>query len=169
MNLLLLPGANPKTVAWLEILTQELSIKPSERYLKKYAFWEAPDLMKTIKKEITGIPKSHYDLVIAKSFGSLVLLEATIENQISWERAIVFGVPLEIVGDTKFNQTGFSILKEKNLLVVQQKNDILGAAHDLQQYCSNNMIIIEGSDHQYDQCNLFKTEVSRWLKNAKLS
>ena len=78
MNLLLLPGANPKTIDWLETLTLELSLKPTESYLHKYIFWEEPDSIKTIKTEVTGIPTNHYDLVIAKSFGSLVLLEATI-------------------------------------------------------------------------------------------
>lgn len=169
MKLLLLPGANPKTIAWLESLTQALNINPTKSYLHKYVFWEETDSTKTIKKEASGIPTNHYDLVIAKSFGSLVLLEATTEKQISWKRAIVFGIPLKIVKDTKFNQAGFSILKKENILVVQQKNDILGAAHDLQQYCSNNLKTIEGSDHQYDEYNLFKSEVSNWLKNEKVS
>ena len=81
----------------------------------------------------------------------------------------MFGLPLKIVKDSKFNQAGFNVLRNENILVVQQKNDILGAAHDLQQYCSNNIKIIEGSDHQYDQYNLFKTYVSSWLKNRNLS
>ncbi len=164
MKTLLLPGANPRTIEWLNELTNELNIVHFKSNLHKYVFWQEVDADKYVNREVSNLSSDHYGLVIAKSFGSLVLLEATLDKQVTWDKAIIFGVPLKITESTKFNFDGFKILKDNSILIVQQRDDILGKAEELKNYCDENLLVIDGSDHQYEQFHLYKDEVVNWLK-----
>lgn len=168
MNILLLPGANPKTVDWLKRLCIELQLNIENCVIHKYSFWKVQEQDRSLPKEVSSIPKQHYDLVLAKSLGSLILMEAILTRQISVGQAVVFGIPLKIVNDTRFNKDAFKIMADKFFFIVQQENDILGSVSELQQHSPVNLLTIEGSDHQYEKQELYIDTVNQWVRKFNI-
>lgn len=164
MKVLLLPGVNPKTETWIRELTHHFGISTNQSCLHRYLFWENPDQSKSLRQEIENLPKDHYDLVLAKSVGSLVLMQATFELHLTWDKAIVFGIPLKIIEETNFNIDALSIVRDKQFYIVQQIDDPLGPVIHIKEYEPFNICSIEGSDHQYDIFELFSQDVFSWLE-----
>ncbi|THB74071.1 MAG: hypothetical protein D6B25_14145 [Desulfobulbaceae bacterium] len=164
MKILLLPGANPATIQWLSDLCDQLDLPAHDRETHSYSFLEKPDEPKSINHEVSLLNQSHYDLVIAKSLGSFILLQGLHERIISAERSLIFGVPLDIADDVGFDLAYFGAADHNNILFIQQINDKLGKADKLAAHVTRNLFTIQGKDHMYNSHHLFLKHISGWLK-----
>lgn len=162
MNVLLLPGANPVSIKWLKQLASQLDLQESECTLIEYSFWTGSTSAPNLDNEVSQIPSKHFDIVLAKSLGSLILMQAG-GKHLTFDRALLFGVPLKIMNETGFNKNNLKMLNNDSVLVVQQRHDKLGSSDDLINSSVKNMLVIEGFDHQYSNTEAFLPAINKWL------
>lgn len=169
MNTLLLPGVNPATVEWLDLVVHKLELDTKHPFPFEYSFWSEEGGKPSLEKEINRLPNRVFDLVIAKSFGTLVLLQALLEERIRCDRAILFGIPLKVAVDVKgFQATeAFSQLADASFFLIQQQEDKLGRAEQLSVLNPANLLTIPGSDHQYNELDHYIAHSRSWLLNRK--
>lgn len=169
MNTLLLPGVNPATVEWLDLVVHKLELDAKHPFPFEYSFWSDNGRKPNLEKEIHRLPNQPFDLVIAKSFGTLVLLQALLEKRLSCHRAILFGVPIKVAADVKGFQAreAFERLADSSFLLIQQQEDKLGHARLLSELNPANLLTIPGHDHQYNELNHYIEKSKNWLHSQK--
>jgi len=130
MNILFLPGASRDTLTWFSQLQQQLHlshhncIKNNHSCSKyNYRFWRNNSNEPNLSYEISQLPNLEFDLIIGKSLGTLVFLQAAANSLLNWKKALFFGIPLRLVEKTKFNEKSLKQLQNPNLHIVQQRND----------------------------------------------
>lgn len=163
MKTLILPGANPSTIQWFEGLTQKLGISGESTTVHRYAFWSGQNDQKDISTEVALLPPDPFDLIMAKSIGSMVLLHGIKEQKLQFKKALIIGIPLDIAPETGFDSEALKLLSDESIFVVQQKNDKLGAASGLTGYNPANLLIIDGSNHLYNGFDLYVPQCIKWL------
>lgn len=164
MKILLLPGVNPATIEWMNRLIAKLPLAGSDTTLNEYLFWAENESDRSIAREVANLSPGTFDLVIAKSLGTLICLQALAENYNRFKRALLIGIPWQIIDQTDFAVAALSGLDNRNVFVVQQAGDKLGPADGLKKaYAPVNLTIIAGDDHLYESFELYIDQVSRWL------
>ena len=156
MNILLLPGANRNSLEWFTQLQQQLS-------KNHYSFWQNDNAESSLDHETSQLPKLEFDLVIAKSLGTLVFLQAAAHSLLSWNKALLVDIPLLIAVQTKFSPTSLKRLHNPNLQTVQQRNDKLCPYVELPLHRPNQLLPIAGSDHKYDNFSLYAKACKQWI------
>lgn len=163
MKTLILPGANPATIQWFEELTPQLGISDDSTLVHQYMFWQGKNEKKHIGTEVAQLPSEPFDLIMAKSIGSMILLQGIKEQKLTFKKALIIGIPLNISQDTGFDTESLKLLTNESVFVVQQKNDKLGAASGLTEYNPTNLVVIEGSNHLYNSFHLYVPQCIKWL------
>ncbi|WP_136797148.1 hypothetical protein [Desulfosediminicola ganghwensis] len=165
MKTLLLPGVNPATIEWLDLVFHKLELSSKQPFPFEYSFWSDKDDKPSLKKEIGRLPAQKFDLIIAKSFGTLVLLQALLEGRLSCDSAILFGIPIKIATDVKGFQAeeAFKQLADSSFLLIQQQEDKLGHAKLLLELQPANLLTIPGNDHQYNELDHYIEKSKSWL------
>ncbi len=164
MKTLLLPGVNPATVDWLHLLREKLALADSDTTLNSYRFWSDPDGSKNLSREIANLPADEFDLIIGKSLGTLILLQALYQKKIACRQALLIGMPLANIGTKPdFQPTCLELLENDNIFVVQQRHDKFGPVELVTRYSPANLLVIEGDDHLYDVFDLYVADVRQWL------
>ncbi len=165
MKILLLPGVNPATIDWLHFLTEKLSLAEADTVLNNYQFWSAPDEEKSLSREVANLPGDDFDLIIGKSLGTLILLQALYEKRIVCNQALLIGIPSAVIDQkADFKPESLELLKGDDIFIVQQVNDQLGPANMLEPYAPSNLLVIEGNDHLYESYDFYVDDVLQWLK-----
>ena len=125
MNILLLPGANRNSLYWFSELQQQLDIANHSCSKHSYSFWQNVNTEPNLNREISQLPTLEFDLVIAKSLGTLIFLQAAAHSLLSAKKALLIGIALRIAEQTKFSSVSLKLLQNPNLQLVQQRSDKL--------------------------------------------
>lgn len=166
MKTLLLPGINPGTIEWITELTDKIGLDVEKSRVHRYTFWSDDTIQPDLSNEASSLPDEKYDLVIGKSFGSLVLMQAHQEKRIQCGRAILIGIPIKSFEKRSIPQAALSLLQDDNAFVIQQKKDRFGHVSEFGDNRPANLLAIEGDDHLYDAYELYINEIRRWLNTA---
>ena len=160
---LFLPGGTPGTLTlfgeFLDFLiaypnsdAQELHRAQqllAQLHNHRYLFWQGspPDLA----LEIAHLPSGHWDLVVAKSLGTLMFLKGLHSQQFTFGRALLMGLPSTNGQPLGIEPELYTTLNQENILVMQQEQDSLCPADVLNaiQELTINLHTIPGSDHLY--------------------
>jgi len=173
MNILFLPDASRDTLTWFNQLQQQLHlghqncIKKNHRCSKyNYSFWHNDSNQPSLSHEISQLPGLEFDLVIAKSLGILIFLQAAVGSLLSWKKALLVGIPLRLAEQTKFNKESLNLMQNPNVHIVQQRNDKLCPCNDLIIYQPKYLLQIAGSDHNYNDFSLYANTFTAWINQA---
>lgn len=171
MNTLLLPGVNPATVEWLDLVVDKLELNSKQSLSFKYSFWSDSNRKPNLQNEIGRLPAQSFDLVIAKSFGTLVLLQALLDDRISCAKAILFGIPIKVTANVPGFQAeeAFSQLGDPAFFLIQQQEDKLGPAEQLAELQPANLLTIPGNDHHYNELEHYIEKSKSWLLDPQFS
>jgi hypothetical protein len=160
----LLPGINPGTVEWITELAGKLDLDIGKSRIQHYTFWSDETIQPDLSYEVSFLPDEKFDLVIGKSFGSLVLMQAHMENRLQCERAILLGIPIKSFAKRSMPKDALAFLKQDSAFVIQQLNDKFGNVSEFGVNKPANLLSIEGDDHLYDAYDLYLDDVNRWLE-----
>lgn len=166
MNILLLPGANRNSLEWFAQLQQQfgnMRISNHSCLTNNYSFWQNDNAEPSLEHEISQLPKLELELVIAKSLGTLVFLQAATHSLLSWKKALLFGIPLRLAEQTKFSPTSLKLLPTPNLHTVHQRNDQLCPCIELTLHQPKHLLQIAGSVHKYDDFSLCAKTCKQWI------
>ncbi|WP_163339324.1 alpha/beta family hydrolase [Desulfopila sp. IMCC35008] len=163
MKTLLLPGINPETIEWISELAEKLELDKSKNHIHRYTFWSNNTIDPDLSNEASYLPREKYDLVIGKSFGSLVAMQAHLEKRIHCDRAILLGIPIKSFKKRSIAQDALSLLQNDKTFVIQQNNDKFGTVDEFGENKPVNLLTIEGEDHLYIDYELYIDQVGRWL------
>ncbi|MCJ8339589.1 MAG: hypothetical protein MJK10_14060 [Pseudomonadales bacterium] len=166
MNILLLPGTNRNGLQWFAQLQQQfrnMRISNHSCLTDNYSFWQNDNAEPSLEHEISLLPTLEFDLVIAKSLGTLVFLQAAAHSLRHWKKALLFAIPLRLAEQTKFSPTSLKLLQKPNLHTVQQRNDKLCPCIELNIHQPKHLLQIAGSDHKYDGFSLYAKTCKQWI------
>lgn len=162
MRIVGLPGRNPETEAWLEVLLTNLAPRDADVSVHRYGHWATgskPDL----PAEIASATIGGADLVVAKSLGTLVLLGAVSAGNVP-RRAVLIGTPLTACGPEE--KDGFRALAERlPCCFIQQRQDFTGAYDTLATLLGGAPATLEavaGSDHVYADTDQLARLIADW-------
>ncbi|RPH44075.1 MAG: hypothetical protein EHM86_00255 [Desulfobulbaceae bacterium] len=168
MNIFALPGINQKTERWAANLLNELAAPDRSMTVQHYRHWDSDDAQcLSLHDEVDRLKGCDIDLLIAKSLGVMIGLQACDQGLITPQRAVFIGTPV----------TGF---REQNLdlrqlvghldipcLFIQQTNDIVGSSASLRQEISalpmKEILEIPGDNHQYKDLKLLARHIKKFI------
>ncbi len=162
MTIVGLPGRNPETEPWLEVLLASIASKDAPVRILRYQHWATgavPDLAAEVERaEVDGA-----DLVVAKSMGTLVLLGAVAAGKVP-RRAVLIGTPLAACGPEE-RRALRSLADRIPCCFLQQREDFTGAAAELEAVLGRThaaMRVVEGSDHVYADTDELARHIASW-------
>ncbi len=169
-QIILLPGNSKVNIPWLEdtknVLDKTYNIKEI-----RYNHWES-DLEINFDDELTKLKNISSNMknyfVVAKSIGSIITLLGINRNIIDPEAVVILGFPLNLI--KKENYDVLPLIKDNiKVLVIQQKNDILGKSEQVKKYLPSYIDIIEipGEDHFYSDIELIKPIIDNYLNKGE--
>jgi len=163
MKILGLPGVNPVTLDWMRSLLAALSAPDDEISIREYRHWrEGVDADRGF--EASRLEGLAADLVVAKSMGTLVAVEAWREFAFRPRRALLIGCPLRGHG-----RDGYAALKtfagEVPSLFIQQTDDPVGGfaalAAAMAPVAGARLAEVAGDDHAYRDIDALAGIVAR--------
>jgi hypothetical protein len=169
VELLALPGRKASTLGQMQKLVARLSLGPVRTTVQAYRFWGGEDVADPdIAPEIRRAAASRADLVIAKSIGTLIAVEA-VRAGLSPKACVFMGVPLR-----RLQALGLVELLERHLdviptLIVQQTGDFNGSFADLAALAGRTggeVREIPGEDHLYEDIDLIAPLVEPWVSRV---
>ena len=147
-SLLCLPGNDPGTEAWIGTLADAL-LPDAPREIVAWRHWSTA-LPPDPAFEAAALAGRTPDVVIAKSFGTLVAARACSDGRLAPGRLLLLGVPADSLGADDVARLG-ALARSKGCLFVQQRDDVTGRASTLRALlpASAELLEVSGSDHRY--------------------
>lgn len=168
MKLLGLPGRKSSTFQHMIDLTSRLRLGQDEAAVQAYGFWgPVDDPNPDPAPEARIAAESHADLVIAKSFGTLVTMIAGRDHGFAPPACVFLGTPLRRSPD-------MTALLAEHLaavptLLIQQSADFNGhfaeVAAVAAQASSAVALEIPGGDHLYEDIDAIAPLIEAWWAN----
>ena len=155
MNIIVLGGNSKKNIKWVNEI-KNLYIEDNV-YIINYNHWvnnKEIDIDIELDKLINVCNKLDEYIIICKSVGSIITLNAIIKNFIKPLKVVILGLPIYMC--YKENIDINNIIRECSLktkiIVIEQENDPIGSSIDVKKMLPNNikLYVIEGNDHAYD-------------------
>ena len=170
MEILILPGNDPRTAIWADDLQQELKFATRKIvHIQRYLHWDDPQKQPiNFEREVERLAEFDAEIVIAKSFGVMVGLLAYSKKLIKPKRIIGIGTP--VLGFKKLNMDLQGLITKLTIpcLLIQQTNDKVGSFQSLSKAVGNNAILelreIPGDDHIYSDVKLLGELIENWLE-----
>jgi hypothetical protein len=151
MRIFCLPGNSPSTYQWLVNLTTTLDLGQSSVEIQKYPWWEDEDKGIDVPGETEKARTVAADLVIAKSLGTVIALEAY-QNVEHTCRFVFLGTPVSMYTD-EYRKLLKAHVDSADILLIQQTDDPTGTAADLRAVLPDrvhgSIAEIPGDDHAY--------------------
>lgn len=173
-NLLLLPGNHPDQRGWIRSVRLALNDLFAASEVVDYTHWNDPDQLNILMEhELTRLSRFTNDdrgrVVLGKSAGAVLGILAANQGFIQPQKAVFIGLPLHFS-----RQKGAQIEQmldnlEVPVLFIQQENDPVGSAADLQAMlngCPNleyTLAVLPGKSHDYDDLGLLRHLVIGFL------
>jgi hypothetical protein len=163
MKILGLPGRDAATEAWLWELLGAIGGGKHDGSVPVYRHWyvdQPPDpIYEAAQLSVTGV-----DLVVAKSMGTMVLLEM-VKRGFAPGAAVLIGVPL--IGYSEAQRLELkSLVAQLRCLCIQQTDDLTGSFHQLAEVVGEGgatLREVPGSDHVYPDTRQLATLITAWL------
>ena len=175
MELILLGGNSVSNKEWIEKVEKALSPLFSKTIIQYYKHWsnegEPFDFNEeslSLKKITEGLDKY---VIFAKSIGSVLTMKCMGDNSINPQKCIFVGVPINIAKDINVDIGGLIEGHSVPTLFIQKTLDPLGFFADIAHALENSSVSgdlikeIPGDDHKYDDLDLLKLEVDRFVSN----
>lgn len=165
MQVIALPGRNVQTDAWLRAILADSSV-PSDGIVR-YRHWDnAIDADADFEaRRLAGLAP---DLVIAKSFGTVVAATAFSSHRFRPQSAILIGTPFGALDAEDL--IGLQRLAEgAKTLFIQQEEDPGGPASQLGaslRLPQANVVAVPGSDHLYQDVARVAAIIRDWMGRA---
>lgn len=165
MQLIALPGRNEQTDAWLRSLLTDSRLRSEG--IVRYRHWDSA-IDADADFEAQRLAGLSPDLVIAKSFGTVVAATAFRSHHFRPQRAILIGAPFSALdpGDLVNLRR---LAEGAETLFIQQAEDPGGAASQLGgalRLSQANVVIVPGSDHAYKEVTVLADIIRDWIKPA---
>lgn len=168
MKLLGLPGRKSSTFQQMLDLTSRLRIGQDEAVVQAYGFWgaeEHPDPDPVPEARIAAA--SGADLVVAKSFGTLVTMTAGRDHGFAPRACVFLGTPLRRAPEIAARLA--SHLAAVPTLLIQQTADFNGAFAEVAAAAagapSAMALEIPGGDHLYEELEAIAPLIEAWWAN----
>lgn len=165
MKIHVLPGIKQKTEAWAHKLLHELGASENSCNVQRYLHWDCDDDCLQSANELERLKDCEMDLLIGKSLGVMLGLQACQQNIIHPAKAVFIGTPVTTFIEENLNLGQLSADLKIPTLYIQQKDDIVGSAADLRESLESNTELIEipGHNHQYKDIKLLARNIKKWL------
>jgi hypothetical protein len=151
MKLLGLPGRNIETERWLRSVLDALRLGATSVEVVHYRHWDVagePDVV----HEAQRLRDARPDLLVAKSLGTMVSIEAFARCDFAPRRAVFIGTPLRAYGAPQLAALRAFAVRVPTLFI-QQTGDVAGAFADVARTVSgiagSAVAEVAGSDHVY--------------------
>lgn len=171
MKILGLPGRNPQTGPWMEKVLKAIDVEGSEKITQYYAAWKSGGSQADPKQEVDIAASHKPDLIVAKSIGSVIAVNAITKDRLSPKYQVFIGVPFKGLGEPQRKLFLDFCNREKPTLFIQQANDPAGAyavmAEHLPKSEFNTLKEVPGADHKYDDVEQLGSIISEWIKGLK--
>lgn len=169
MNILALPGISPKTERWATGLLNELTGPDRTMTVQRYKHWDCdnPEQCLDLDGEVQRLNGSPADLLIAKSLGVIVGLQAGEKKLIAPEKAVFIGTPVTSFTENNLDLRQLAAGLGIPLLFIQQTNDIVGSCASLRQAVGDlpmvQLVEIPGDNHQYKDLKLLARHIKKFM------
>ena len=159
-----LAGNNPTTEAWMRSLLDALPNSHAKSYVLHYGHWEDGSRY-DVAREAAKLQDTEPDLVLAKSLGVMIALDAYARRDFGPRRAVFMGTPLTLFGEADVARLGRFVQGVPTLLI-QQRDDRTGTHAALEECLPEGAIgeIVEipGHDHAYPK-DVVMPIITGWL------
>lgn len=169
MHILALPGISPKTEKWATNLVNELAGPDRTTTVQRYKHWDCdtPDQCLDLEGEIGRLAGMQVDLLLAKSLGVIIGLQAGGQHLISPQRAVLIGTPVTSFAENDLDLRQLTASLAIPVLFIQQKNDIVGSAERLRAAVEGLPLVelaeIPGDNHQYKDLKLLARHIKKFM------
>lgn len=153
MQVTALPGRNARTEAWLLALLTATPL-PTDG-LVRYRHWTS-DAEASVEVEAGDLQGLAPDLVIAKSFGTVVASTAFVDHGFRPAAAVLIGTPFAALGATEVSKLK-AFARDVDTLFIQQTADPGGASSALAgalELTRGEVADVPGDDHLYTDVDL---------------
>ena len=169
MNILALPGISPKTEKWATNLLNELTGPDRTMTVQRYKHWdcEDPGQCLELEGEVRRLAGAPVDLLVAKSLGVIIGLQAGARKLIVPGRAVLIGTPVSSFVEKDLDLRQLTADLAIPILFIQQKNDIVGSADKLRAAVDGlpmvELVEIPGDNHQYKDLKLLARHIKKFM------
>lgn len=169
MNILALPGISPKTERWATNLLNELTGPDRTMTVQRYTHWDCdnPEQCLDLDGEVQRLANSPVDLLIAKSLGVIIGLQAGAKKLITPGKAVFIGTPVTSFTENNLDLRQLTASLAVPILFIQQKNDIVGSAASLKAAIDGlamvELVEIPGDNHQYKDLKLLARHIRKFI------
>lgn len=169
MNILALPGISPKTERWATNLLNELAGPDRTMTVQRYKHWDCEDSGQCLNldEEVQRLQDCAVDLLIAKSLGVMVGLQACAKGFISPRRAVLIGTPVTGFRENNMDLRQLTTSLTVPVLFIQQTGDIVGSFASLLAEIADvplvELVEIPGDNHQYKDLKLLARHIKKVL------
>lgn len=169
MKIHVLPGIKQKTEAWAYKLLKELVTGDSTATVQRYLHWDSgEDSCLKSGDELERLKGCDMDLLIGKSLGVMLGLQACNKGIVSPKKAIFIGTPVTAFPEESLDLRQLTSDLAIPVLYIQQKDDIVGSATGLREHLTADVELIEipGNNHQYKDIKLLARNINKWLGSS---
>jgi len=168
MKIQVLPGISQKTEKWAQNLLRELALPESDAVIQRYSHWECEDEQcLQLENEIERLRGTEVELLIGKSLGVIVGLQACRRAAIAPQRAILIGTPVLSCTEENIDLPGLAAGLAAPALYLQQKEDVVGSCELLREHIGSvekaTVVEVPGNNHQYKDLKLLARHIRKWL------
>ncbi len=167
MDILGLAGNHPATEAWMQSLVDALPTVSPRSYVVRYGHWDDGSRY-DIGREAAKLQVATPDLVLAKSLGVMIALDAHAQRGFEPVRAVFMGTPLRLFGDAESDRLR-AFVKGVPTLLIQQRDDRTGTYAALEaclgEHVGVRKVEVPGHDHAYPQ-EVVMPVITRWLSDG---
>ncbi len=160
-----LPGRDAATEAWLTALLNSLDIGACDIRVQRYRFWADPSLPLDPAVEAEIAAQLPPDLLVAKSFGTIVAVTAHVDHALRPRASVFIGTPLVAYTDDRLRALR-SYCAAARVLFIQQTNDMTGSHADLAAIVATQpgcvVVEVPGGDHVYSDIGDQSAVISAW-------
>ena len=167
MDIIGLAGNDPATEAWMQSLVDALPTASAGSFVVRYGHWDDGSRY-DIAREAAKLKAIAPDLVLAKSLGVMIALDAHAHRGFEPARAVFMGTPLRLFGDVESDRLR-AFVKGVPTLLIQQRDDRTGTYAALEARLSERlavrMVEVPGHDHAYPR-EVVMPIITRWLSDG---
>lgn len=173
MNLIILPGNSSSNKIWAENVASLFKLNFADIRIASYGHWVNKDKNIDLTSELTNVAKlveglSNY-IVIAKSVGCILALEAISEGIIEPEKCVFLGVAVSWAELMGINIEDLIVKNTKKTLIIQKTNDPAVSSKELGELLNKiksknyKILEIEGNNHKYENIVNLKQTIIEFI------
>lgn len=168
MKILAIPGKMPATKTWLADILEHAHLSDAQILLHEFDAWKTSTSF-DVNNECRQLPMGHFDLVITKSIGTLLVLRS---HNLTWNKLIFIGSALSLYETS--DKQALVALKDKyfSTLMIQEDQDPFGGYDELNALLGEDKgkvtcFSVKGEHHQYPNTTEIGQMITHWLHDEQ--